>query len=129
MGSSHSIVFAHSAQSPVTGVPGAPLSAALAPTRAQADSLAREGKFVEAAILYHNSATVYAQCLPLLEKSGGTSEQRGSLVTLAVERLRDGLRIAQKDRQRAFPLMVNELRTDPSLVPLHNEPVYLNLLK
>jgi serine/threonine protein kinase/Tfp pilus assembly protein PilF len=105
------------------------ISAALAPTRDQAASLAEKGKFLEAAILFHNSATVYAQCLPLLDKLGGPAELRDGLVKRAEARLRDGLRIAQQDRQRAFPAMVGELRTDASLVPLHNEQVYLDLLE
>ena len=105
------------------------ISAAKVPTRAQAASLVEEGKFLEAASLYHNSATVYAQCLPLLEKSGGTPAQHNGLIRAAAERLLDGLKVAQQDSQGAFPQIVEALRSDRSLAPLHSEPVYLNLLR
>lgn len=91
---------------------------------AQAEALVRDGNVFQAAALHHNTATVYAQCLRLLDEG---DERQKLHAANAVRCLIAGLNISRRDL-RVSRAMVNNMLTDPALSPLYTKPVYRNLL-
>jgi|GEM_PF-567762 serine/threonine protein kinase/Tfp pilus assembly protein PilF len=103
------------------------IDAAIGPTDMQAELLVARNQYYEAAVLYHNSATVYAQCARSTAARRGDSQRILKLAELAVERLKSGLTIAKSERVQAFPKIAGALRTDPTLIPLYRFQPFLDL--
>lgn len=98
------------------------LQAAIEPTRGQVDQLAQQGDIGNACGLLFNTATAYAQCVRLLDETGGDAGRRETLVKTACLRLVACLNLAAREpSRRALPFFIGQMRTDASLTPLYGE--------